>query len=252
MSDIRLFNYKKKTKFSPSKLHKTDLQKIIENNSFSLLGLTVISSNVNLSQTNGEIIETLAYDEDNRLVVLEYHVGKFGPTISKGLEHLDYIRNNIGRIKVYLSDILKDKAKEIICDPRLVCVGENYNSYDGKAIKYFPYDIDLIKYSFFDKDMIVLEKIYHNFVDKNVDFNEYNKLYSAIDEFCYSLGDEVSKSFINYCISYRRIKNFMYLYIDNGFIVVLKKGSEYKKYRINNLDDIDGITSLIEDSYDEN
>ena len=85
MSDIRLYNINKKKELKPTKVTKGALQEMIEANSFDLLGVTVILSNVNLSGKNGEIIETLGYDEDRRLVVMEYHTGKFAQTINKGL-----------------------------------------------------------------------------------------------------------------------------------------------------------------------
>lgn len=252
MSDIRLYNYKKKKEYVRFKPHKEEIQRIIEENLFELLGLNFICNNVNLTNNNGEVVETLAYDEDMRLVVLEYHVGKFAPTISKGLEYLDYIRENVGKMKLFLTEKIHEKAKEIIYDPRLICIGEEYNSYDGKAIKYFPYDIDLIKFNLLDKEVIVLEKIYHNFIPRNIDFNEYNKLFLALDEIAISLGDEVSKTTTNYCVAYRRIKNFMYVFLEEGLNVVLKIKGNFKKYRINNLKDVDKISSLVEESYDAN
>lgn len=253
MSDIRLYNINKKKELKPIKVTKGTLQEMIEANSFDLLGVTVILSNVNLSGKNGEIIETLGYDEDRRLVVMEYHTGKFAPTINKGLEHLDYIRQNIGKVKVLLKEKLG--SSDFIYDPRLICIGEEFNEYDGKAIRFLPFDIDLIKYQIFGKDVIALEKIYQNFVDSNKDFSgdhDINRLYLRIDEIAYSFGDELAKSFLGDCASYRRIKNFMYVYYKDAINVVLKINGEYKKYIVKKEEDIEKITPFIEMAYDEN
>lgn len=255
MSDIRLFNLKKNKDLKRTKLLKYELQDLIERNALELLGVTIVFSNINITNKNGEIVESLGYDEDRRIVVIEYHTSKFGQTINKGLEYLDYIRQNIGKIKVLFKEKLGDSAKELIYDPRLIAIGEEYTEYDGKAISFLPFDIDLIKCMVLDKEIVLLEKIYQNFVGSSVKFSDdinLNRLYNLLDDAVYSLSDEVSKSFLNGCVSYRRIKNFMYIYYQYGLYVVLKNSMGYKKYLINTNKDIEKLTPLIEAAYDEN
>ncbi len=255
MSDIRLYNLKKQKELKITSVTKSNLQELIEANSLSLLGVEVIFSNINITGKNGEIVESFGYDEDKRLVVIEYHQGKNSPTIHKGLEYLDYIRNNLGKIKVLFKEKLGDEAKELIYDPRLIVIGEDFNSYDGKAITFLPFDIDLIKCILVDKDIIVLEKIYQNFASSDAKLtndDNINKLYRLIDEVAYSYGDELCKSYLNGCASYRRIKNFMYVYYLNGLNVVLKIDNKFKSFIIKSEKDLEKITPLIEEAYDEN
>lgn len=254
MSDLKLYNLKKKKTLKREKITKRELQEIIENNSNELLGASVIASNLKLTLKNNEVLETLAYDEDYRLVVIEYRNGKFGNTINKGLVFLDYIRQNKGKIKLLLNENLKDVelVNQINLTPRLISIGDDFNHFDEYAIKQLPYDVDLIKYEVFDKDTFVLEKNYQNYLDYEVVFSNQD-LYKEIDDFVISLGDEISKTYTNGCISYRKIKNFLYLIEEEGILsLVIKQKEKYKKYQIKSKNDFNKVSSVIEASYDEN
>ena len=253
MSDIRVFNLKNKKTLKRISLDKKELQKVIEDNSFDLLGVSVIASNINLTNKNNEVIETLGYDEDYRLVVIEYRCGKFGSTINKGLVFLDYIRQNKGKIRTLLKEKVDEEVlPNIIINPRLISIGDDFNKYDDYAINQLPFDIDLIKYKMVDKDTLVLEKIYTNFINEEVILSRDKKdIYEKIDEFVLSLGDEVSKTNINSCVSYRRIKNFMYILEEEYLSVILKQKNNYKKYSLKTKLDVNKIYDLIESAYDE-
>lgn len=252
MSDLRVYNLKKQKVLKRSLMTKEEVQKIVEENSKELLGLVVICNNIKLTQKNNEVLETLAYDEDYRLVVLEYRSGKFGSTINKGIVFLDYIRQNKGKIKLLLNEKLNDDelVKQINLNPRLVSIGDDFNHYDEYAIKQLPYDIELVKYQIVDKDILVLEKCYHNFIDYETSFKN-QPLYKRINEFILSLGDEVAKTNFNNCISYRRIKNFLYIVEEDYLVVIIKQKDKYKKFVIKNDNDFNKIADIIEASYDE-
>ena len=85
MSDIKLINIKDKENYSKGKINKVNMQKIIEENCFELLGLQLIDSNYNIQSHPGEIIETIGIDENYQLAIIEYRQGKFSQTINKGL-----------------------------------------------------------------------------------------------------------------------------------------------------------------------
>ena len=83
---------------------------------------------------------------------------------------MDYIKENKGKIKTLLREYLDSEiVNNIILNPRLISLGDDFNKYDEYAIKKMPYDVDLIKYQIFDKDLIILEKNYHNYVLKSFD-----------------------------------------------------------------------------------
>ena len=255
MSDLKIYNLKKKKISKRDILRKLELQELIENNAMELLGLVVIDSNLKLTSKKNEVLETLAYDEDYRLVVIEYRSGRFGSTINNGLVFLDYIRQNKGKIKLLLNEKLKDSelVKQINLTPRLISIGDDFNHFDEYAIKQLPYDVDLIKYVLFDKDIFVLEKNYQNYLEYDTNFSD-QRLYKVIDDFVLSLGDEVSKTYANNCVSYRRIKNFLYIVQmeDEILTIILKQKNKYKKYQLKNENDFNKITNAVEASYEEN
>ncbi len=74
-----------------------------------------------------------------------------------------------------------------------------------------------------------------------------------IDDFVLSLGDEVSKTYANNCVIYRRIKNFLYIVQmeDEILTIILKQKNKYKKYQLKNENDFNKITNAVEASYEE-
>ena len=257
MSDIKLFNIKNKKVFSNHKLDKNTMQELFEANASDILGLNIIQSNINITQNKDEILETLAIDEDYCLVVIEYRTGKFGKTINKGLVIIDYILNNKSKIKILLNELLGyDVANNVILNPRLIVVGEEFNKYDEYAVKQINIEIDLIKLSLFDKDILILEKVYQGnkiFDGKFLQrFNdEQLKVFKMISEFALSLGDEVVQKDYDNFIVYRKIKSFMYVVLKEHIEINVKINSKFKSIIIKTQKDFQKATILIEEAYDK-
>lgn len=258
MSDLKLFNYKNESLYQKTFIDRQTLKDIIEKNALDLLGITVIAANVRLSEEMFEEVETIGYDENHQIVVIEYRFGKFSSTINKGLVILDYIKNNQGKFKTFINErVGYDLGKEIKLSARLISIGDDYNHYDEYAIKQMPFDIELIKYQLFNKSILVLEKNYQSAkisILENYNFKskEESQLYKQISEFVLSLGDEVSEQrFDGYC-GYRKIKNFLYLIFDENIKLNIKLNNKYKSINIKNYKDFEKTQNLIEQSYDEN
>ncbi|MGD9887619.1 MAG: hypothetical protein AB7T03_06670, partial [Bacilli bacterium] len=83
MSDLRLFNLKKGQIESKTPLEKSPLKSIVCQHLEHLLGIKLIENDFALN--DNEKIETLGYDENFRLVIMEYRTGKFSGVVSKGL-----------------------------------------------------------------------------------------------------------------------------------------------------------------------
>ena len=106
---------------------------------------------------------------------------------------VDYIKENISKIKILISDVLGSNIlKEICFDCRLVILTQSFSSFDFSSIKYLPYNVEAINYIFLEKN-IVFVKEYQN---KCKDYKNYrgynNKLYIELEDFLLSLGDEVN------------------------------------------------------------
>lgn len=257
MSDLRLFNTKQKECFVKTKLDKVKMQAIIEENIDDLLGLQLVISNYKVESHQQEIIETIAIDENYQLTIIEYRYGKFGQTINKGLFYLDYIKNNVSEFKILVSDKLNKKiANQVFYNPRLICIGDDFNRYDEYAVSQLRHDIDLIKIQSFTKGYIILEKAVQGI--KQFKYNDVNhsitndELLQEIRKFVLSLGDEVVESEFGSFICYRRIRNFMYITIDNNLTIQLRLQGSYRAYQVNTLGEFNRLKTNIESAYDQN
>ncbi|HBP26108.1 MAG TPA: hypothetical protein DD618_04075 [Acholeplasmatales bacterium] len=259
MSDLRLFNIKNGSIEPKQTADKPALKALVSKNAGALLGLTVIGWDLPLGGSDSEVVETLAYDENFQLTVVEYRMGKFNGTINKGLVYLDFIKNNYGKIRSFLSEKLgAELTKQIRLNPRLIVVGDDFNRYDEYAIKQMPYVIDLVKCQPYGKNFLLLEKNYQSkkvVVDEEYAFPstiENVDLRKMIGEYILSLGDEICETITKSFIYYRKIKTFAYLLYEDGFVINLLSGGKFKAVKIRSVKDLVKNESLIEKSYDEN
>ncbi len=250
--DKIVYNIKNKTLYNKKKYTKKDMIDIIANNSLQLLGLRIICNNYEIDKDHNDYIETLAIDTNFQLVLVEYRMGKFTRVIKNGLMQIDYINSHISEFKILINDILKEDAKNVIYNPRLVIIGESFNKLDGDSISHLPYEIDLISLDVYDNDMISLNKIY---TSRNVDLSFYSiklndnekDLIFELNDFVLSFGEEISIQALYNIIVYRKIKTFMYVIYHEGLNVLL----DGKLYPIKNSNDISKLENLIEAEYDK-
>jgi len=259
MSDLKLLNIRTNRLLKHNRVEKYNIKDYIEQNSEQLLGVFIIVSDFDLIENQHDEVQTLGYDENHQLTVIEYRSGKFSSTINKGLVYLDYIKNNHSKIKSILNEKLGfELANNIIINPRLISIGDDYNQYDEYAIKQMPYTIDLIKYQLFDKNYLLLEKNYQSRkIDSVTESHQFNnqdeyKLYRSISEFILSLGDEVCEVNYDNYISYRKIKNFIYIIFDEFLQMKLKINNSFKTIKIKSYADFEKSQNIIEKCYDEN
>lgn len=257
MSDLKLYNLNTKKIIKKNRIAKPIVREFIEENIEELLGVKLIYKDYPLID-DVNLIEVLGYDENYQLVVIEYRSGKFSSTINKGLIFLDYIKNNQGKIRSYLSQELGyDIANNINLNPRLIVLGDDFNKYDEYAIKQMSYIVDLIKYQVYDNKLIILEKNYQS-TNSYQSINSYQfnndeiySLYKSIKEFVLSLGDEVCEVNNNHYIAYRKIKNFLYITFTSGITLNLKFAN-FKSIKIKSFKDVEKALLEIEKCYDEN
>lgn len=259
MSDLKLINLRNNTILSNQKLLLSKLQELMETIAEEALGLKIIASKYIVNSNNNDVIDTLALDENYNLVIVEYRHGKYTQLINKGLLFIDYIKENISQFKMLVNDKLGlEEGKLVKFNPRLIIIGDDFNKYDEYAIKQMPVAIDLIKYQLFDKTHLILEKHYQSLKVEHklftYQFNDRDKysLYRLISDYVLSLGDEVVETGIDEYLSYRKIKNFMYITFENNLEISLRINGKYKVYMVKNERDFNKLQGLIEQAYDEN
>lgn len=258
MSDIRIVNINKEKALVSQKLSTSELKLIIEKNATELLGLNIVASNYLLQKGTNDIIETLAIDEINRLVVIEYRSGKFGKIINKGLVYIDYIKENLSQIKMLIKDKLgSDDVNKINYNPRLIVIGDDFNKYDEHSIKTLPVQVDLIKYQIFDKTYMVLEK---NYGSKTIDLDNFTykfrnanelAMYKQINDYMLSLGDEVTEYGYQNVLCYRKINYFAFVIFNEEITIQLFLRGKSKLITIKTEKDFQKACDYIEKAYDE-
>lgn len=254
MSHIQFIDTKKKKILSSNLLSTNALQTKLTSVA-SQLGLEIIAHDVLISEAMHERIPTLALDEQNVIVVIEYRTNRMGKLIDKAFVYIDYIKQNISKIKMLLNDVVGvDRTQQVIFDPRLIIIGDGFCKYDESAIRPLPLHIDLVRYGWFEESFLLLEK---QFQSKNTDHTHLRlttktglqPLLASISDLFLSLGDDVVEVGIGETIYYRALRTFAYLEVKETIIchVIMKRSIQ--SIPIQNENDLGKIMKAIEESY---
>lgn len=248
--DIKLINLQKNKLEKVSAFTKEQKDKYLEQYLELGLGLKIIVKDYKLTEEINDKIDFLCIDESYRLVLVEKRYGKDSRTIKSGLMFIDYIKEHISNIKILVGDkIGVDILKDICFDARLVILTESFTSYDYSAIKCMPYTIEAINYYFIEKNLIFI-KDYQNKPNDFVYYNGFrNTLYIELENFLYSLGDDISIFGYRNIITVRKIKAFMYVIPSQDNVIIYLNN---KEYIIKDYNDLYKMEDKIEKAYDEN
>ena len=136
-----------------------ELQQLIEQNLYPLLGIRVLASNYPLHSRSNEIIPTLGIDENDRPVIVHY--GSEASTLNQGLFHLNWLLDHRGDYNLLLyhhfgADAHVDVQWHI---PRLVCLGEHVASYAVHTAAQSALSVDIMRYRFHSDNLLLLERL---------------------------------------------------------------------------------------------
>jgi predicted transport protein len=256
MSDVKLF-----------KLHPTgravelpgeavsverSLQTLIERDSETFLGASFLASEYSTGKTHGGRIDTLAIDEDDCPVIIEYKRSTNENVINQGLFYLDWLLDHKAEFQLLVQGELGSKrAAEIDWTaPRLLCIAGDFTRYDKHAVQQINRNIDLIRYQKFGNDLLALQLVHrtNNVVlggdddqrgstarpprrgtDKPVDEaiedaeQEIKDLFAEVRTFIMALGDDVQEKQLKLYTAYRRIKNFASVVVQKRALVIYLK-----------------------------
>lgn len=248
--DIKIVNLQKDKVMKYSKYSKEEKEKYLEQNFEQALGLKIIVKEYSLTDEINDKIDFLCIDETNRLTLVEKRYGKDSRTIKSGLMFIDYIKENISKVKMIISDKLgKEYLKDICYDCRLVILTESFTTYDYSSIKSLPYTIEAINYCFLDNCLIFVKE-YQNKKREYLYYNgTRNSLYMELESFLLSLGEDISIFGFKNIIMVRKIKLILCILVnqDNMTLYMNKK-----EYIISNYKQLQTIYEKVEKTYDEN
>ncbi len=256
MSDVKLF-----------KLHPTgraielpgeavsverSLQTLIERDSETFLGVTFLASEYSTGKTHGGRIDTLAIDEDDCPVIIEYKRSTNENVINQGLFYLDWLLDHKAEFQLLVQQKLGGKRSAEIdwTAPRLLCIAGDFTRYDKHAVQQINRNIDLLRYQKFGNDLLALQLVHrtNNVVldgddehrgdaarptrrgmDKPVvqaiedAEQEIKDLFAEARTFIMALGDDVQEKQLKLYMAYRRIKNFASIVVQKRALVLYLK-----------------------------
>lgn len=252
MSDIKLYqiinNTANELKGVISNLEKP-LQTLIENNLETLLGIRFIKTEHLTGKTHGGRIDTLGLDENSCPVIIEYKRHKDENVINQGLFYLDWLMDHQAEFFLLVEKKLgRENAKTIDwLSPRLVCIAADFTKFDGHAVQQINRNIELIRYRQFGQDLLLFElanavsasttvapkkpaKVAaKGAADKPVaDWlaeltGDTKLLFDALENYLFSLGDDVQRKDLKFYLAYKRLRNFVCVVIATGRFLLFVK-----------------------------
>jgi predicted transport protein len=256
MSDIRLYRLANGSAAElqgvASDLEKP-LQKMIEQNLDTLLGIRFLATEYSTGKTHGGRIDSLGLDENNCPVIIEYKRSTSENVINQGLFYMDWLMDHQAEFKLLVIEVLgKDAAESIDWSaPHLVCIAADFTKYDAHAVQQIGRNIELIRYRLFNDELLLLEsagassagnggaagakgkavKVVEVKGKSSSGDKTYAECYEAMSEplrllfesledFITSLGDDVQKKELKLYVAYKRLKNFTSVVIQKNRLLL--------------------------------
>jgi predicted transport protein len=245
MSDIKLFRIGdeqvEELAGTSSKLERS-LQRLIESNLSSFLGVNFLASEYSTGRRHGGRIDTLGIDENGCPVIIEYKRNLNENVINQGLFYLDWLLDHQGQFQLLVMKTLGEKSAENIewSSPRLLCIAGDFTKYDVHAVQQINRNIELIRYRLYGEELLLFELVNATSAaqspqtttpelgtgtsspstksnrSKERTFQEalekadqaLTDLYNSVCDFLLSLGDDVQQKVLKFYGAFKRIKNF--------------------------------------------
>jgi len=251
MADIRLFSTQGKNaielKGSSMEMERS-LQLYMENNLTQLVGVHFLATEYTTGRTHGGRIDTIGIDENGCPVIIEYKRAINENVINQGLFYLDWLLDHKGEFELLVQKRIGQEWQEKIdwSNPRLLCIAGDFTKYDLHAIQQINRNIELIKYRKFEKDLLLLELVNVTSSTQPPPMStsgdkkkggmktvsevlesantETKDRYEQLRLYIEALGDDVTVKVLKYYIAFKRLKNFVCLFITakGEFVLWLK------------------------------
>lgn len=203
------------------------VQTLIENNLEELLAITFLSSEYSTGERHGGRIDTLGIDENNVPVIIEYKKNKNQNVINQGLFYLDWLMDHKAEFEQLARETISDDREIEWSSPRLICIAPDFTKYDSYAVEQIDQNIELMRFKRYENDILLLElvNVVESTGNQNYSDREYKgvedyqeqasehlmRLFEELEDYIFSLGDDVQKKKLKYYYAYKRIQNFVCL-----------------------------------------
>ena len=254
MSDIKLYRITKGKAVQlegRSATLERKIQRLIEDNLETLLGVRFLGSEYSTGAKHGGRIDTIGIDENGCPVIIEYKRTLNENVLNQGLFYFDWLLDHKAEFKLLVMEQLGKKEADGIewSSPRLLCIAGDFTKYDIHAVDQINRNIELIRYAHYGDELLMLElinatsslesstpAIAKKTESKNTQRtvtealekadSKLTELYEAFDDFAKSLGDDVQTKSLKFYFAYKRLKNFacVEVYTKDSKLIVHIKG----------------------------
>ena len=283
-----------------------ELQWIVEKNMEEFFSVTFLGSEYSTGQIHRGRIDSLGIDDTNSPVIFEYKRQMNENVINQGLFYLDWLLDHRAEFELLVMRKLgNEKAEKIDWNgARLICIANDFTRYDEHAVRQISRNIQLVRYLKYNNDLLLFElvnatsgqaptapKTSEDSREKvkkiigtrkmktageylEIASGEIKELFSALKDYVFSLGQDISyKEGLDQFV-FKRFRNFVcvevhprdseiiiYLKIDPSTIVIesgfsrdMRKvghwGTGDLEVRIRNEEQLEKVKPLIMQSYE--
>ena len=219
-----------------------NLQRTIEQNLETFLGVRFIASEFTTGDRQRGRIDTLGLDQDGTPTIIEYKKTSKENVINQGLFYLDWLVDHKGDFTLAAQEALGTDVEIDWSNPRLILIAESFSEYDKYAVNRIGANIELWIYRLYGEDLLYLEQIYaapspvprqakpasktqeadeeqpavYTLEDHlNGKPDEIVALFQQLQARVFSLGDEIVEAVTKNYIAYKHGKNFCEVWVQN-------------------------------------
>lgn len=160
-----LFSIKdqKATFLKPSSFtNERHLQRLIEANLPTFLDARFVASEftVTVDGVQGGRIDTLALDNENTPVIIEYKKSQSESVINQALFYLEWLVNHKGDYEIAVQKKINKDVSINWENPRVIVIAERFSPYDVFGVRRMGANIELWTYRYYDNEFLLFEAIY--------------------------------------------------------------------------------------------
>jgi predicted transport protein len=158
--------------------NEAELRDFFAENLDELLGMRFIANEYPTS--DGGRIDTLALDETNSPVIIEYKWGQDNAIFVQGLFYYDWLKKNKKHFDLLVANKISKDEKVNWGSPRVILIAQGFDNRTISAVQQVE-NVELIKYIPYKSDIIYLENVYVSNKQKKVKVVE-NEMVSEADD----------------------------------------------------------------------
>ncbi|MDD3488049.1 MAG: endonuclease NucS [Candidatus Pacebacteria bacterium] len=212
--------------------NEASLRDFFADNLEDLLGMRFLAKEY---PTTGGRIDTLAIDETNAPVIIEYKWGQDDAIFTQGLFYFNWLRKNKKHFELLVANKLGKNIKINWSNPRVILISQGFDNRTKIAAQEVNY-VELVKYTSYKEDILYLENIYSPKKGETQKSYEYppGKTNPEVKKIFYELQEKIKllpnvEEIANQKtgITYRTTKSFVKFEFGKSHIRVLLREAKY-------------------------